>query len=75
MDQMPVFVRIHDPSEINQLVDELRNAIHETREILTTIDGLSKQEAEKIDAWRSNFAETRDKISVVTNTLLEPERI
>ena len=72
---MPVFVRIEDPSEINTLVADLRTSINEAKEQLSKIDDLSKQEVEKVNEWRANFSETTEKISAVTNTLLEPERI
>ena len=75
MEQMPVFVRIAEPLDVRGTMDLLRKKINETNQLLNNINSLMTEESAKIDEWKSKFHLINDKISDITNTLIEPESV
>jgi len=75
MSEMPVFVKIFKPVEINEFIISLKNQLDETQATLNKIKSLSSEESSKISEWKSNFNTINKKIDQINTILLEPETI
>ena len=73
MKNLPIFVRIEDPSHVHHLIAELHNAIHKTREYLEKVKLLNETEEAKLAEWHSNFEYTTKKIDDTIHKLADPE--
>ncbi len=75
MEQMPVYVRIKDPKQIQDIIGFLHVKIAEARSTLQKIKELSGMESHHAAEWKANFDEINRKLNEASASLLEPERV
>ena len=67
----PVYVRIVQPIEIDDLISSLRIKINDVRNRLDKIETLSKEESDKVSEWKTNLENANVKIDTLNNMLTE----
>lgn len=75
MDQMPVFVKIHEYQDVLALVRLVRKKLDEAKETLAKINDLKNEEDHQLELWHNALAEIEKKIDFVEHSLNEPEQL
>ncbi len=71
MADKPMFIKVSEYEDIQDMVNLIRSKIEESRKILATIDQLKKQEETEIAAWRAEIEEVDRKVGYINKTLFE----
>ncbi|MDO8480744.1 MAG: hypothetical protein Q7S65_02890 [Nanoarchaeota archaeon] len=72
---MPVFVKIHQPADLQNTVDALRMRIEEARDTMAHLDSLSLDEAAKMHEWDQKAEAIAERIESMLTILHMPERV
>ena len=72
---MPVFVKIHQPADLQSTVGVLRMRIEEARDTMAHLDSLSLDEAAKMHEWDQKCDAINERMEHMLDSLNTPERI
>ena len=72
---MPVFVKIHQPGELQGLIDVLRMRVEEARDTMAHLDYLSLDEAAKMHEWDQRCEAISQRMEQILESLHAPERV
>jgi len=70
---VPVFVKINDYKEILDIVDVMKQKLHDTRVCLDKIKELKGQEDQEIAEWEKNISEITKRLTYIDSAFFENE--
>ena len=73
--QTPVFVKVEEYKDVLDILDLVKNKIHEAKDTIREINDLKNQEDNEIATWANEIADVERKVDFIDQTLLEPENI
>ena len=65
----PVFVKIEDYKSVNDVLAQISKKLDESKQLLSDIDNLKKQEDIFIDKWKNTLDELEKRKSNISNLL------
>ena len=68
-----VFVKISEYKDILDILELIKNRMHEAKVTLGNLNELKKEEDSELEMWNSTINELEKKIENIDSSLLEPE--
>lgn len=73
--QAPIFVKVDEYKDVLDILDLVKNKIHDAKTTMHEINDLKNQEDSELAIWANEIADIERKIEFIDQTMLEPENV
>jgi archaellum component FlaC len=69
MDNHPIFVKIEEYKDVENILGVVQNKIDDAKKLMSDIDHLRHQEAQELDSWKNEVQDVENRVSFLQRSL------